>query len=264
MNKTGTAFIISLLFFIFTAEYAVPATDVIRYAVFPAPPYMIGADDEGSRMSGIDVDIVKEIAKRGGYELRFIRAPWKRALELMRSGDADILSSAYLTPERKKFMQYFDRPYLRSLPIAFYYKNNSGIRIDKFTDLYRYSDIGVLRGASYFKRFDTDPKIQKVEITTQEQLYPMLMHDRIKLMAGYIPTENYFILKYGYQNVIQRSDYIYNEPSNVYMAISRKSPFMKNYYKLNSINTTLHNEGIIKKIVNEHYEKYNPYRGGDK
>lgn len=264
MRKAHIIFIASMIFYFFSDECPVFAADVIRYAVFPAPPYMIGAEDEGSPMSGIDVDIVKEIAKRGGYELHFIKAPWKRALELMRSGDADILSSAYLTPERKVFMQYFDRPYLRSLPIAFYYKNDSGVRIDKFTDLYKYSEIGVLRGASYFKRFDTDPEIQKVEVTTQEQLYPMVLHDRIKLMAGYIPTENYFIFKYGYQNVIRRSNYIYNEPSFVYMAISKKSPLIKNYYRLNSINTLLHNEGLIKKIVNEYYERYNPYKSSGK
>lgn len=237
--------------------------DVIRYAVFSAPPYIIGADDDSSSLSGIDVDIVREIAKRGGYEIRFIRAPWKRVLELIKKGDADIVSSAYLTPERKKFMIYFDRPYLRSLPIAFYYRSNSGVKIEKYTDLYNYSEIGVLRGASYFKRFDTDPKISRIEIATQEQLYPMLIHDRIQVMAGYIPTENYFIFKYGYQDVVERSKFVYKEPSNVYMAISRKSPLSKKFYRLNSINTSLHNDGFIKKTVSFYYEKYNPYNSGN-
>ncbi|HOP27988.1 MAG TPA: transporter substrate-binding domain-containing protein [Spirochaetota bacterium] len=252
--------IITLVTFsIFCKEISAVSADIIKYAVFPAPPYMIDVDDESRELSGIDIDIMREIAKRGGYEIRFIRAPWKRVIELIKNGDADMLSSTYLTPERKKHMLYFDRPYLRSLPIAFYYRKDSKIKIEKYTDLYAFSEIGVLRGASYFRRFDTDPKINRVEISTQEQLYPMLIHRRINIMAGYVPTENYFIQKYRCQNTVARSEYVYNEPSNVYMAISRKSVLIKKYYKLNSINTALYNEGFIKKTVSAYYKKYNPY-----
>ncbi len=74
---------------------------------------------------------------------------------------------------------------------------------------------------------------------------------------------NYSIQKYKYQDVIVRSEYVYNEQSNVYMAISRKSPFIKKYYKLNSINTALHNEGYVNKTVSSYYRKYNPYIGDD-
>jgi hypothetical protein len=35
---------------------------VIRYAIFPAPPFMIGAATEGEAVTGIDVEIVGELA----------------------------------------------------------------------------------------------------------------------------------------------------------------------------------------------------------
>mgnify|MGYP000995049609 FL=1 len=47
-----------------------PPDNVIRYAVFPAPPYMIGADDENTPMTGIDVEIVQEIAQIGRASCR--------------------------------------------------------------------------------------------------------------------------------------------------------------------------------------------------
>jgi polar amino acid transport system substrate-binding protein len=50
--------------------------DKIRYAIFPAPPYMIDADREDTDVSGIDVDIVHEIAKRMNLEIEFVRCPW--------------------------------------------------------------------------------------------------------------------------------------------------------------------------------------------
>jgi polar amino acid transport system substrate-binding protein len=70
--------------------------DKIRYAIFPAPPYMIGADREGQDVSGIDVEIVREIAKRMKLEIEYVRCPWALADEgvLKRIRDAYYLRFA--------------------------------------------------------------------------------------------------------------------------------------------------------------------------
>lgn len=135
--------------------------ETIRYAVFPAPPYMIGADKEDSTLSGIDIEIMNEISKRAGFQIEYIRCPWVRALELIKSGKADLLSSVYKRPDREEYMIFFDRPFLNELPIAFYFRKDSGIKISKYSDLYNYKNIAVLRGASYFPKFDSDKKLSK-------------------------------------------------------------------------------------------------------
>jgi len=231
-------------------------SETIKYAVFPAPPYMIGADRQDSDLKGIDVEIINEIAKRANLKVEYIRCPWVRALELMKSGKADILSSVYKRPEREEFMLYFDKPFLNKLPIAFYYRKDSGISITKYSDLYKYQNIAVLRGASYFPKFDTDRLINKYEVASQEQIFPMLVHKRVQVMAGYMPTENYYITINNYKDIIKQSPYVYNERAKVYMAISKKSALSKRMGLFNKINNELYREGFTAKVVKKYYNMY--------
>lgn len=170
------------------------AAERIRYAIFPAPPFMIGASNDAAQPTGIDVEIAQEIGRRLKVELSFIRAPWVRCLRLMQTGEADLISSAYKTPEREAYMAYFSKPFLQSLPVAFYFKKGANISIARYEDIYRYGEIGVLKGAAYFKRFDQDSQAKKVAISTQDQLFPMLTAGRFRLMAGYVDTENYRLM----------------------------------------------------------------------
>lgn len=247
-----------------TAVKPVPAPEsiqpspekVIRYAVFPAPPYMIGADDENAAMTGIDVEIVQEIARRLGREVVFVRCPWARCLELMKAGDADLLSSAYKKPEREEYMRYFSRPFLDSLPIAFYTLKEKKVVINSYEDIYRLESVGVLRGASYFEQFDQDEKVKKFEVASQDQLFPMLLAGRVEAIAGYVPTENYRIKVEGYAGLVELSNYVYAEQAFVYMTISDKSPLASIFEQIDQINTQLVEEGFVQKIVNKYYEEY--------
>jgi polar amino acid transport system substrate-binding protein len=232
------------------------AADTLHYAVFPAPPYMIGAEDEPKSMSGIDVEIAQEIARRLNLKIEFIKCTWARCLELMKSGEADLLSSAYKKPDREAYMIYFDKAYLEQLPIAFYYLKNKNVVVRNYEDIYQFNNIGVLHDASYFDRFDKDTRAKKFEVPSQEQLFPMLLAGRIDAMAGYVPTENYRLNTGGYRSQIERSTYEYQEQALVYMTISKMSPFAKRIKELNQINDQLLADGSINRIINVYYEKY--------
>jgi polar amino acid transport system substrate-binding protein len=232
--------------------------DKIRYAIFPAPPYMIGEDREGQDVSGIDVDIVREIARRMKLEVEYVRCPWARCLAMMQSGEADLLSSVWKRPEREAYLRFFDTPFLDELPITFYFKKGSGRIIDKYEDLYLLNSIGVLRGAGYFNRFDKDAKLKKQEVTSQDQLLPMLMNDRFEAMAGYVPTENYRLVVEGYVGKIERAAYEFIENAPIYMAISRKSPLVGRFDEFNQVNSALANEGVLKRIRDVYYQRYEP------
>ena len=53
-------------------------------------------------------------------------------------------------------MRYFSRPFLDKLPIAFYTLKDQHVSIDAYEDIYDLDSVGVLRGASYFEKFDQD------------------------------------------------------------------------------------------------------------
>jgi polar amino acid transport system substrate-binding protein len=233
-----------------------PAVGTIRYAVFPAPPYMIGAGNASHAMSGIDVEIVMEIARRLQYKIEVIKCPWARCLDLLKNGEADLLSSVYKKPEREAFMLYFDQPYLNQLPIAFYSLKEKHYLIQKYEDIYQFGHVGLLKGASYFDRFDQDPRVKRVEVPSQDQLFPMLLAGHLDIIAGYVPTENYRLKVEGYSDQIERSTYQYDQPEPVYMTISKKSPLIVSFDKINQVNSQLIKEGVVDRIVNSYYDQY--------
>jgi polar amino acid transport system substrate-binding protein len=229
---------------------------VLRYAVFPAPPYMIGAGDPQEVMSGIDVDIVAEIARRLDLKVEYIKCTWERCLELMKKGEADILSSVYKKPEREEYMYYMEKAYLDRLPIAFYTLKKNNYPIKTYEDIYHLEKVGVLQGASYFERFDNDDQVKKFEVPSQDQLFPMLLAGRLDAIAGYIPTENYHIFVEGYSGKISRSDFISQEQVFVYLTLSKTSPFASHLDEMNSVYSKILEEGFITQVVTTYYDRY--------
>jgi polar amino acid transport system substrate-binding protein len=219
---------------------------------------MIGVNQEDQDVSGIDVDIVREISKRMNLELELVRCSWARCLHLMRSGDVDLLSSVWKRPEREEYLRYFDSPFLDHLPITFYVKKGSPLTIDTYEDLYHIKSIGVLRKASYFERFDLDDTLKKQEVSSQDQLFPMLLADRIEAIAGYVPTVNYRLVTEGYRGQIERTRYEFAEKVPVYMAMSKQSRLINRFDEFNQVNTALADEGILTLIRDKYYRQYTP------
>ena len=237
---------------------AVPAfAETLRYAVFPAPPFIIfNQDDPAGNIRGIDVDIARAVAERMDVRLEFIPCTWARALTLMKSGGADLLSSAFRKADREAFMRYFDAPLMEKLPVAFYIRSGSNLRIDRFEDLYAVDSVGVLHGASYFARFDTDPTIRRTVVNTQDQLFEMLLAGRFDCAAGYVPRENYYLSQASFRGQVERSGFVHNEYSPTYMTVSRKSKFMKRFQEMNRIVTQLVENGTVRDITKRYCREF--------
>ena len=48
---------------------------------------------------GFDVDLMKEIAKAGGFEVKFINTPWDSIFAALNNGDRDIIMSGITITE---------------------------------------------------------------------------------------------------------------------------------------------------------------------
>lgn len=64
----------------------------------------------GNRVQGLDIDLANAIAGRAGCELSFEQGSWASMLQLVRSGELDVLLGATRTPERAEFAR-FSEPY---------------------------------------------------------------------------------------------------------------------------------------------------------
>lgn len=240
------------------ALLAAPAfAETLRYAVFPAPPFIIfNQDDTSENIRGIDVDIARTVAERMNVRLEFIPCTWARALTLMKSGNADILSSAFRKPDREEYMRYIETPLLEQLPVAFYIRSGSDVRINRFEDLYAVDSVGVLHGASYFARFDKDPTIRRTVVNTQDQLFEMLLAGRFDCAAGYVPRENYYLSQVSFRGQVERSVFVHNEYSPTYMTVSRRSAFMKRFDEMNQIVTQLVEDGTVRDITERYCREF--------
>ncbi len=74
----------------------------------PWEPYMYLAP--GNKVSGLDVELVKAMAKEAKCELNFVQHDWMTLLEKVRNGEVDLVASASVTEKRKQFAMFSD-PY---------------------------------------------------------------------------------------------------------------------------------------------------------
>lgn len=118
----------------------------------PFEPYQYMGDS--GQVTGLDIDLLKAVAKEAGCQLVFDHIPWKRAQSMMSIGSLDVASGASKTPEREKYAS-FSIPY-RSEKIAMYLRRED---MDKFrfitiTELADTSArVGMVHGYTYGEEF---------------------------------------------------------------------------------------------------------------
>jgi len=216
------------------------------------PPYIIF--DGSDNVSGIDVDIVKEIAERLGVSLNMMKCDWFYCLKMIKLGRADIISAALKRPEREKYMHYIEPPYILKSTKLFYLPKGKRQLIKKYEDLYNLT-IGTLKGSSYFSRFDNDSKIRKIEVLKTEQLLLMLNDGRIDAFIGTELVVDYLIRSKSHINFFDKSIYHYELESPFYFAISRQSPFSDRIIEINKIMDSLLKNGRIQIILNKYIKQ---------
>lgn len=82
--------------------------------------------DENGRAGGIDVDVIRAIARELSCLVSFVELPWKRTLLAIETGALDMTSSASLTAERQVFARFSD-PY-RQADVAIYVRSGESGR----------------------------------------------------------------------------------------------------------------------------------------
>lgn len=79
------------------------------------PPYIFVEDE---KLTGLSIDIIHELARRGQFEVEIHTYPWARVLLEVEQGTVDGAFSAYMTEERKKFCLYTGIVHYDELRIA--------------------------------------------------------------------------------------------------------------------------------------------------
>jgi polar amino acid transport system substrate-binding protein len=228
------------------AQQSSKDTIMVATHIFPPMVYI-----ENEQFKGKNVEVMRLLAKRMNKNVEFIYCPFARCLLMTYQGQADMMVGIYKTDERQVNLDYVDQPFSSmSTPVRFYLANDSSILLNDYDDLKELS-IGVLRGASYFPRFDQDTTLNKVEMTTHKQLIDMLLKRRIDTFLGREISIKTRMPSDIYNNEFKLAPYIYSKKLDSYIVISKKSPLINELPEFKQAYRLMFESGEVSEILNK-------------
>lgn len=222
-----------------------------RIPVSPEPPWVI---QEGDSLRGIDIDIIKLLSQELGFSVELMPCPWARCLKMMEQGDADFMLAVFKRPERAAYLEFVEPGYLLDDPKAFYVPIDSPLRIQSYSDLTGLN-IGIIRGAAYFERFDNYRNLQKYEVANELLLLRMLKRKRLDAVIGSPTVMTYQINSNGMKGQFRRESFHYEEEAFSYMAFSKKSALLDQLPRVSAVVTRLKAEGRFRQVVDAFLER---------
>lgn len=188
------------------------------------PPLTWQDKKNSEKITGFAIELLEIACKDIGIavEGKYV-GPWARAQDNVKNGAVDMLGGAYITEERKTYMDYIIPPFVMD-PTVVFVKKGDQFKFDKWEDL-----IGMKGGApignSYGELFD---KFEKEKLTIER--VPKLDQAFEKLVAG----RNRYVV-YGLYPGLAEAEvtgrreqigYLANSiiSEGLYFTISKKSP----------------------------------------
>lgn len=211
------------------------------------PPFRINDQKSPSGFRGIDIDIVERLAEELGVAIEIQRHPWARALEMMRNGQADMVTGAAHTPDREIFMHYVPVSYCAVRPV-FYTRKGQGQSIRSYQDLYG-RKIGYSLHSAYFEPFNSDTRLSKVGLSTEQQLLQVLTLKRLDLVIGTDPNISYDMARLGLTEQLDPTVYTPPDKTELFITLSRKSPAMGLASQIELVLRELMDDGTIETIL---------------
>ncbi len=239
--------IFSLLYFYFCAATQAEHHNSIIIATHIDPPSIYLKDGQ---FAGHNVDVANMLVNAINKKAAFVYCPFARCLTMLKDGQADMMIALNKTEERQNYISYLEQPFHSLItPVKFYSSKHKNINVEKYEDL-QGLNIGVLRGASYFKRFDNDESLKKVYITTHRQLIDLLVKGRIDTFLGREISIKHQVSPQIYTEELKEMSYVYSKENDFYIGISQKSKFNEQVNYLSKVLDELLASGAIAELDN--------------
>jgi len=161
------------------------------------PPYEMVID---AQLTGLHIDLIREVTGKIGRQAHFVTLPWKRCLQYMEKGKVDALSYMYKTPEREAYTHYLEGNILSSSKIGFIINEDrkDEIRFNgNLQDLAPYS-FGLERGFNYGVRFEQADLPYKMKFDSIEEITNQLILRRLDIGLYFNDVYHYRRLNDGH------------------------------------------------------------------
>ncbi|MBF7073056.1 transporter substrate-binding domain-containing protein [Glaciecola sp. MH2013] len=224
-------------------------TSQINLAVAVYEPWMI-VNQKG--VNGIDVDIVREIAKRMNIKVNMIECNWTDCLKRSRTGSVDLLTNLFRTPEREAFLSFLEPPYLIGTTRAFYALGDDKYKVANYDDL-QGIEIGIENDVLQFSRFDSDKTLSKSTFESSQLVIKALLNEDVDVIVGQENVFDYIINNSAeFSELITKQRFSVYAEEDGYFGVSKcndKDAFWQHFEKQL---ITVINEGFVNKVINNY------------
>ncbi|BBD07915.1 substrate-binding periplasmic protein [Desulfovibrio ferrophilus] len=176
--------IVLILVFLFQIPEILHAK-TLRLVTLNSPP--LEYPDAQGQPTGLNMEIALEALRRLGHDAVVDFVPWKRALEMVRSGSADAIVDAGYNSERAAYLHYpYENIYLEE--VFAFKRAEKHFTLDEGLGNAQDFRLGVGRG--YYYGMAMDRALQEGRFKSIEEVYQielsfrMLMADRIDMFIG--------------------------------------------------------------------------------
>lgn len=205
----------------------------------------------GKAPYGPSVDLMQELAKRAGFQLKFsAKTPSARCFRQMQTGEADLMSNLNLTEERADYMHMM--PYNERIPESLYLKGDDQRQIHSFNQLETLS-LATVRNYTYHPSLMRLIKTSKrhVEIDSIEIGFEMLQRSRVDALV--VPTQSSLDViadhpALHYQFKRAAVDFSVVEKRFINIGFSKKSPHLALKARIEQAVESMVKDGTVKKL----------------
>lgn len=185
------------------------------------PPWEMLVDGEPR---GVHIELVQEASRMLNLAIEVRTYPWKRAIQMLETGEADAITYMSKTAERERFGYFLPGNVLSSTKIGFFVlkKNEGEFRYSGNLKSLQPYTIGTCRGFSYDEAFDTATFLAKDDGAPDEYtLLKKLLAGRLQIAVGYVNDVKYTARQMGVADQIVFLQPNLSEDRAVYLVFSK-------------------------------------------
>lgn len=202
--------------------------DTLIFITAPYEPFII---DNGSELTGIDVDIIKEIYKKNNINVEIKKSSFDTSLKMIKNKVFDATPTISYSEERNSYMNFSDS-YRDNSRLIFIKNKNSNKKIESYKDISKYK-IGLLKGFNYNSKFSNDSNIKKQYCNDIKGAMQKLLKEQIDFVLINAYQGNYFIKQNNMKDLVDTISFKFEEKDGTDTRIGfKKESSMEKYIKM--------------------------------
>lgn len=219
--------------------------------------------DSSGQWTGLDVELTRALLNEAGFTPDFVRLPWSRALEYMKTGEIQLMMNVSKTDERSEFM-YWIGPERVSRMVLAVKAGNEGLPITTLDDFplvaaQQNTRFGIQQDVFYSPEFND--RLNAPDFAAGFELVPQHSLNPNKVLTGHILGffEEETFLKYMIQQSPEYAGLALHPfvltQEEVYFGISKKGVSEEARERLQAAYTRLEQNGTFEEIRTRNWSK---------